>query len=312
MTEWDVPEVAPRTVPARIGLCLLNVLYPGLGLVRLTRYRAAAVIIGINLAAMASMLVVMASPAPLTYTGWCGLLVLILACLPACYGSSIFLTWRYSAYNLPRAGWLWRWYGVLGLAVVLLGWTAPIPNSSVTRYRSFYAPSQSMAPTIEQGDRFVADMAHDQPVSRGDIVIVRKGAVSYVKRVAAIPGDTIVLRDGAVWLNGQRIALRELGQDRRHTEPGEDPARQQSEQFPGEAKPHVIIDAGARPQDTTPPVTLGAGRYFLLGDNRDNSLDSRFPAIGGGLGVVGRDQIVGKVLFGFWRTGRGFGEVSII
>ena len=57
-----------------------------------------------------------------------------------------------------------------------------------------------------------------------------------------------------------------------------------------------------------PELTLGDDEYFLLGDNRDNSLDSRFDPVMGGPGIVKRDRITGRVLFRYWRKGVGLAK----
>ena len=113
-------------------------------------------------------------------------------------------------------------------------------------FRLFYIPSEAMEPTLKVNDRFVAMMGTPEPLRRGDIVIVAVGNTNYVKRVAALPGDTIELVDGIVHLNGRRLAQRRVGVDRIAT-PGPlgDRAVRRTEQFPGEAEPHQIYEMGA-------------------------------------------------------------------
>ena len=81
-----------------------------------------------------------------------------------------------------------------------------------------------------------------------------------------------------------------------------------SEQFPGEKSSHEIMDEGYSQQDDWPKIKLGPKEYFFLGDNRDNSADSRFGLDMQGLGVVSEDRVLGRVLFRYWRQGSGFGE----
>jgi len=64
-----------------------------------------------------------------------------------------------------------------------------------------------------------------------------------------------------------------------------------------------VLDLGDRPQDFTTPVVVPEGHLFLMGDNRDNSLDSRFPAIeGGGIGLVPEKNLVGRAEIIMWST----------
>ena len=157
-------------------------------------------------------------------------------------------------------------------------------------------------------DRFLGHMTNLGQIERGNVVVVRNGTVEYVKRIAGVPGDRISMERGVVLLNGLRVE-----QSRRETasaipSTGGSGSVVLDERFPDERRSHQILDVGVTPQDDWPEVTLGAGQYVVLGDNRDNSLDSRFPSEAGGLGIVARDQIVGSVLFRYWRKGVGFAE----
>ena len=118
-------------------------------------------------------------------------------------------------------------------------------------------------------------MKDGDPLTRGEVVIERTGDYDYVRRVAALPGDTIAMRNGLVVLNGNPVAQQPVGEESRSDDPLRRPAKRMREQFPGEASPHLVYDFGPTPQDEMPELTLGDDEYFLLGDNRDNSLDSR-------------------------------------
>jgi signal peptidase I len=79
-----------------------------------------------------------------------------------------------------------------------------------------------------------------------------------------------------------------------------------SERFPDEAKPHLVIDALRIPLDDYPEIALPPGQYFLLGDNRDNSLDSRQAPEDFGHGLVSREMITGKMEFIYWTEADGY------
>lgn len=145
----------------------------------------------------------------------------------------------------------------------------------------------SMSPTIEDGDALFVDRVSLQGRSprRGDIVLASDGGASLIKRVIAVAGDVVAI-DGA----GPRpVVLLEPG--------GVGPWQRLDEPYVGSSWTHGEfccdrrgVDAGLLPE----PVRLPSGRYFLLGDNRDASTDSRR------LGLFSTDQILGRVVFRWW------------
>ena len=166
-------------------------------------------------------------------------------------------------------------------------------------------PSGSMMPTILIGDRvFVNKLAYDLKVPftslhlkkwsdprRGDIVVFYspQDATRMIKRVVGLPGDTLALRQNRLFINGRFVTYGPLAPELLN----QIEADQQSdhvffnEKLPG--KPHAVMFTPSRPSlDTLEPVAIPAGRYFMLGDNRDNSADSRF------FGLVDRKLIVGR------------------
>lgn len=135
-------------------------------------------------------------------------------------------------------------------------------------------------PTLQVNDRFMVRMQRPDPLTRGDIVLFEApSGHTYVQRVAALPGDRIAMVDGIVFLNGRPVAQRFV-----RSEPVANPrepeqrAMRMSEQFPGEAQPHEIYDTGRSRGDEFPPLLVPPDPVFLLGDNRDQSADSRFSA----------------------------------
>lgn len=121
----------------------------------------------------------------------------------------------------------------------------------------FTVESSSMEPTIPKGARVRVDLsAYDSaPVARDDLVCFTPGFDPdwrFVFRVVGLPGDTITIEHDSLYLNGRPL--------------------------------------GWGVQGATVPVTLGADEYYVLGDNKDDALDSRY------LGPITRDQIEGKVV----------------
>ena len=156
-------------------------------------------------------------------------------------------------------------------------------------------PSGSMRPTILEGDRiFVNKMAYDIRVpfthislykiddpSRGDIVIFDSNVSDkrLVKRVIGVPGDTVAMTNNMVYINGQPQQYEEVSAD--------SSGERMTEYLSG-AEHFIQIKKHGSPLSSFPPVTVPEAYYLVLGDNRDNSADSRV------IGFVPRDEIVGR------------------
>jgi signal peptidase I len=155
---------------------------------------------------------------------------------------------------------------------------------------------------------------------RGDVVIVSRSKAGssedLIKRVVGLPGDRVQMMRGRLWLNGKPVPTRDLGYRRfpadsnlrcPATGPGADPdgpagdascrLRVLRETLPG-GRSYDVLDLFPSRQDDTAPYDVPAGRVFLLGDNRDNSADSRFPVESDGLGgAVPIEAIGGRAEF---------------
>jgi signal peptidase I len=159
---------------------------------------------------------------------------------------------------------------------------------------------------------------------RGDVVVFRFPGKSddYVKRVIGLPGDLVQMRAGTVYLNGQpvpkvRIAdylmplspnspCRTFNPADAHIVGGPDGRRfcayaRFRETLPG-GKSYEVLDQGYGPGDDTGVFVVPDGNYFLLGDNRDDSEDSRFPRAIGGVDYLPQDYLIGRAMVTFFST----------
>ena len=169
-----------------------------------------------------------------------------------------------------------------------------------------YVPSGSMNPTIVEGDRILVNKAaygwrvpfttvrltHGADPERGDIVIFAspEDGETLVKRVVGLPGDTVAMRNEELVINGDAV-------DYENTSASADAelplaTRRQARLYRTEdldehAHPIMLLPNIAA-RRTFGPLTVPEGQYLVLGDNRDNSKDSRY------IGFVPRDTIVGR------------------
>ncbi|QZH74638.1 MAG: signal peptidase I [Erythrobacter sp.] len=208
-------------------------------------------------------------------------------------------------------------------------------------FTSFNIPSESMMPRLLVGDYLFSQKwsygysTHSLPFGidvgdgrvlasqpdRGDVVIFKHPIdyTDYIKRVIGLPGDTVQMVDGVLHLNGAPVGLERvedyvlpIAADGRcrsatfvtRTDDGDYAcAYPQFRETLPDGVSYNVLDLGELPQDNTAPVTVPEGMLFLMGDNRDNSLDSRFPAEPGrGIGLVPQQNLVAEASFMYWST----------
>lgn len=193
-------------------------------------------------------------------------------------------------------------------------------------FQPFNIPTGSLIPTLLIGDYlFVSKYAygyskHSFPFSiapfegrvlasrpkRGDIVVFklpRDNSTDYIKRLIGLPGDKIQMVEGRLRLNGQIVPREPAAQPviskNRYGRP--EPMPTYVETLPGDAPGapptrHLIIESEGDTgfADNTRVFEVPPGHYFFMGDNRDNSTDSRIPASESGVGFVPEDNLVGR------------------
>jgi signal peptidase I len=176
---------------------------------------------------------------------------------------------------------------------------------TTTLMQAFVVPTSSMESTVMVGDHMIVDKLAYAPagpisghllpyreIRRGDIIVFRwppDPRQNYVKRVMGVPGDHIRIRDKEVYLNGKKLLEPYI----QHIFPSIEPYR---DNFPSE--PFGPVDQrGLKMLEehvVNGELVVPPGNYFAMGDNRDNSLDSRY------WGFVPRENIVGKPFAIFW------------
>jgi len=193
-------------------------------------------------------------------------------------------------------------------------------------FQPFTIPSDSMEPALRIGDYLIVSKAsygwsrYSFPLGlgpfegrvlgraprRGDVIVFklpRDNRTDYVKRLIGLPGDRVQLIHGVVYVNGVALPQQELGATVDPDEPSRPVIAYRERMADGSS--HVILrDPDEADGETTGVYLVPEGRYFFLGDNRDNSLDSRWPQATG-VGYVPARNLEGKVEFiAFaWRGG---------
>lgn len=168
----------------------------------------------------------------------------------------------------------------MGIALAAISIAVLIQAYIVKPYR---IPSASMESALMTGDRVLVDRISWRfcEPRRYDIVVFRPPLTgpAFVKRIVGLPGDTLSLRDGELYVNGRRAPLSHV--HRAHGMPA----------------PTQAVSNG-RPWSLQLPYTVPAGSYFVMGDNRSSSEDSR------DFGPVSRNQLVGRVWVRYWPISR--------
>ncbi len=195
----------------------------------------------------------------------------------------------------------------------------------------FNIPSSSMRPTLQIGDYlFVSKPAygysrHSFPFSfapiegrvmagepkRGDVIVFKlptNTSIDYIKRIIGLPGDRIQVVDGKLYIN-RRLVPRDPVGLRKIEEGGHDvTVMEYIETLPGGVMHSIYEESDNEFLDNTPEYLVPEGHYFMMGDNRDNSQDSRVQQV---VGFVPYENLVGRASFIFFST-NGYANIAEI
>ena len=168
---------------------------------------------------------------------------------------------------IPSIHWFWDFVIAIGLALGIITFV----------YQPVRVEGTSMSPLLSDQERiFINKFVYKfSSIERGDIVVFqfpRDPRKSFIKRVVALPGEAVEIRDGVLHVNG-------------------------------EVMPELYLSSGDRDESEFPRLRLPTGHYFVLGDQRRSSNDSRT------WGTVPRDHIYGKAVFAYWPLDH-FGPIN--
>ncbi len=284
----DYPKPArPPSLRAAGWAGLLSLMVPGLGQIYGGAFWIGTALLGANFLLLTALSALSRYSAP---TGQAtAVAAVLMAVIPPFHLVSgihaALMCWR----NRPakRRGWFRPTIAAALAAVALSAVTsALIPIG----WRSLYAASASMMPNLLPQETFLVDIRPGSaPPDRGDVIafaLPAQPGTIYVKRVIGLPGDTVAIRDGRLVLNGQVAARRA------------DPAGPDRfiETIPYGASFAILATGQQIELNTMPPAQVPAGYLFVLGDNRDNSLDSR------SLGFIRAADVVGRAHTIIWSS----------
>jgi signal peptidase I len=194
-------------------------------------------------------------------------------------------------------------------------------------YQPFNIPSGSMKETLLIGDYlFVSKLSYGysrysfynlvpfqgrifaaEP-KRGDVIVFklpRDNSTDYIKRLIGLPGDEITVRGGVLFINGKEVPRRRIGDFTTQEDAGPPrPIPAYEETLPNGVKYTVLDSETNGPFDNVGPYKVPGDHYFMMGDNRDNSQDSRY------WGFLPRDYVKGQALMVYWSYDAGTEEAD--
>ena len=182
------------------------------------------------------------------------------------------------------------WTAAVAMIAISIGLPSIDQLPYAAGWRGFHAASGSNMPTLLETDYVLVDIRHPGAApDLGDVVAFRhpkEPEVDYIKRVVGLPGDRVQLRDRILYLNGKPVPRQPQGRPSEYRET-----------LPN-GRSYVILEVPQGSGQNTQEFTVPAGSFFALGDNRGNSLDSRFDEVG----YVPIANVIGIVGTIYWAS----------
>lgn len=214
-------------------------------------------------------------------------------------------------------------------------------------FQPFWIPSGSMKPTLLVGDYlFISKFSYGYASAscptvfgvnlcpfidgrlmasepeRGDVIVFKhpRSGEDYIKRLIGLPGDRVQMKAGRLWINGEELPVEPVGEFLDDSVAGcpaprmlegrqACPVQASLETLPNGVVHRILNYADGMSYDDTPEYLVPEGHYFFMGDNRDNSRDSREAQVTGGVGYVPYENLVGRADLiavsasdSFWRV----------
>ena len=175
-------------------------------------------------------------------------------------------------------------------------------------FEPYYTPSASSEPILRMNDTIIANKLSygaSRPVQRGDVIVFNPTSrpnVAFVHTVIAVAGETIQMKEGRVYLNGELIERKRISDY--PAIPNQPDITLYKEIYPDGVTIDILEETDEGPLDNTEAFAVPDGHVFVMGNNRDNSSDSRIEKMTGFIPV---ENIIGKVEYLIWRDdGKGF------
>lgn len=222
------------------------------------------------------------------------------------FADAVFSAKKRKEYEMKKFN---HWYYFVFIVVAFIALAFIFDTKKILKIEAYAMPTTSSAPTLFPGDRLVVNTVaytHRSPKT-GDLIAYRYFGEVLLFRVIGLPGDTIDMKKGELHINDEQLKTEHVGD----TVMDIFALKEYIEELP-EGKKHAIYRLNTDKASYPPPantvvfpVIVPDESYFVMGDNRDNAADSRFT------GCVTKDNIVGQVVYVYWRPGKGLVNIDL-